>query len=58
MKQIKFFLLFTLGLTTAGFGVGGVENSTNTVALMASCLVAALGLTMMYLSTHYVKDLK
>jgi len=52
----KFFLLFAMGLTITGFGVGGVENSQTAQQLIASSFTAGLGLLAMYLSTIYVKE--
>ena len=49
----KFFLLFMTGLVITGFGVGGVETSENTQALVASVFTAGLGLLSMYLATIY-----
>jgi hypothetical protein len=52
----KFFLLFVTGLVITGFGVGGVEGSTNTQQLVASVFTAGLGLLMIYLSTIYAEE--
>lgn len=44
------------GIVGAGFGVGGVENSTNTQDLIASIGVAVTSLMLMYLGTLLVKE--
>ena len=45
-----------VGIVGAGFGVGGVEASTNTQDLIASIGVAVTSLMLMYLGTLLVKE--
>ena len=45
-----------VGIVGAGFGVGGVESSTNTQDLIASIGVAVTSLMLMYLGTLLVKE--
>ncbi len=44
------------GILGAGFGVGGVESSTNTQELITGIGVAVTSLMLMYLGTLLVKE--
>lgn len=50
------FIAFILGLVGAGFGVGGVENSTETADLIAGIGVALTSLMLMYIGTLLIKE--
>ena len=56
MKTRTAMALFIFGLVLTMFGVGGVENSIEDTALLASVAVAALGLGLMYCGTLAVKN--
>lgn len=49
-------LKFVLGLVAVGFAMGGVENSFNDMDLVVSCLVAAMGLMLMYAGVQDLKE--
>jgi len=44
------------GIVGAGFGVGGVENSTTTEQLIASVGVAVTSLMLMYVGTLLIRE--
>ena len=56
MKQKIGAVAFIVGLIGAGFGVGGVENSIETMDLIASCGVAFTSLMLMYMGTLMIKE--
>ncbi len=56
MKQKIGMAAVVTGIVGAGFGVGGVENSTETAQLIASVGVAVTSLMLMYLGTLLVND--
>lgn len=56
MKQKIGMLAVILGIVGAGFGVGGVENSIETLDLIASIGVAATSLMLMYVGTLLVRE--
>ena len=56
MKQKIGAVAFIVGLIGAGFGAGGVENSIETVDLIASCGVAFTSLMLMYMGTLMIKE--
>ncbi len=56
MKQKIGMAAVITGIVGAGFGVGGVENSTETAQLIASVGVAVTSLMLMYMGTLLVND--
>lgn len=49
-------IAIVVGILGAGFGVGGVENSTNAQELITAVGVAVTSLMLMYLGTLLVKE--
>lgn len=56
MKSKIGMLAVIVGIVGAGFGVGGVENSIETLDLIASIGVAATSLMLMYVGTLLVRE--
>lgn len=56
MKQKIGMLAVITGIVGAGFGVGGVENSVETLDLIASIGVAVTSLMLVYLGTLLVRE--
>ena len=56
MKSKIGMLAVITGIVGAGFGVGGVENSIETLDLIASIGVAVTSLMLMYLGTLLVRE--
>ena len=50
------FLCFTLGLLLTLGGVGGVETSESTLALLGGILVSGIGLLIMWDGTLLMKE--
>ena len=51
MKTNTAMIMFTLGFLLTGFGVGGIENSIETVDLLGALAVATVGLLIMWAGT-------
>lgn len=56
MSKNLAMLLFTVGLLVTAGGVGGVEHSESTLALLGATLVSGLGLLAMWIGTEGLKD--
>lgn len=53
---MKAFAFYIVGLIVTMAGVGGVEQSVTTTALLQSCAFSIVGIALMLVSVSYIKQ--